>query len=279
MKTVYTVGEAAALLGVSTQMIRKYEEAGLLTPKRGENNYRFYESPDITMLMRIRLLRNLGFSLDNISQIMSPSRRSEIHSLFDDRITQMNAEIDRLRLMIACARLHDSYYEEYNRQRGRIRMERMPRMRCILYRDKRAIRPSFLKGDLLSQVLANSPPFQYMIRLPREREVIRAGEYEVGLAIPPAFDQFVPCFESELVLPEQLCVTAIICHAVEKKDALWESISLDQAFEDSGVYQYLLDHELTLSGDVVGTTYFDEIEGNIFTHYIKYYFPVAVSDL
>ena len=95
MKNMYSIGEVARLLGVSTQTLRKYERAGLLRMPRSDKNYRHFEAPDITMLMRIRLMRNLGFSLDEISRLVSQDC-TEREQLYDQRIEKLKQEISHL---------------------------------------------------------------------------------------------------------------------------------------------------------------------------------------
>ena len=48
------------LVGISSKNIRFYEEQGLLTPSRAENNYREYHEADIIRLKQIKFLRKLG---------------------------------------------------------------------------------------------------------------------------------------------------------------------------------------------------------------------------
>ena len=252
MKTRYSVGEVASLLGLSPQMIRKYEQLGLLAPSRSENNYRSYESPDITLLLRIRLLRNLGFSLEEIQEILSPGRRINVIQLYETQIEKMQEEIEHLEMMITCTKLHKKYYQEHVANKKEIQIEQTADMRFILYRNKRTIYPQFLHGDLLAKTLSYSPPFQYMIRFPNDREQIKKGEYEVGLVVPAEFSRFVPRYKEEHLLPAQTCVTVLVRHIVEKKDGLWENIPVDREFENSGIYDYLEENNLTVQDDIFG---------------------------
>ncbi len=61
MSTFYKIGEIAALYGVSTDVLRYYEELGILVPRRGSNGYRIYRTEDLWCLNIIRDLRELGF--------------------------------------------------------------------------------------------------------------------------------------------------------------------------------------------------------------------------
>ncbi len=72
-----TIKEAEARTGLARANIRYYEDQGFFSPARGENGYRDYSEENIDTLLKIKLLRQLGFSLEEIHQLQNGERALE----------------------------------------------------------------------------------------------------------------------------------------------------------------------------------------------------------
>jgi Cu(I)-responsive transcriptional regulator len=97
-----TIGEAAALSGVSAKMIRYYESIGLLRPAlRTAANYRTYDEEGIRSLLFIGRARELGFSIREIERLiglwLDPSHRSaEVKALALRHVEELGERIATL---------------------------------------------------------------------------------------------------------------------------------------------------------------------------------------
>lgn len=68
-RPVYSIGDLAKREGITTRAVRFYEERGFLKPlKRGRT--RFFTQADATRLKLVMRGKRLGFSLDEISEIV-----------------------------------------------------------------------------------------------------------------------------------------------------------------------------------------------------------------
>ncbi|MFN3866293.1 MAG: MerR family transcriptional regulator [Demequina sp.] len=65
------IGEAAERTGLSLRTIRYYEEVGLITPSaRSHGGFRLYTESDIARLMLVKRMKPLGFSLDEMRDLL-----------------------------------------------------------------------------------------------------------------------------------------------------------------------------------------------------------------
>jgi DNA-binding transcriptional MerR regulator len=94
------IGELARAAGASTKTIRYYEQIGLLPPaRRAENDYRLYSPEDIERLRFIRSARSLGFSLEDLKEVLALRDQGEAPCRYVVRLLEKkSAEIeDRMR--------------------------------------------------------------------------------------------------------------------------------------------------------------------------------------
>ena len=101
------IGGAAQASGVSAKMIRHYEAIGLIAkPARTYSGYRTYSERDIHTLRFIKQARNLGFSMKQISVLLSlwqnrarPSR--EVKNIALRHIQELDEKIHEMQAMKA----------------------------------------------------------------------------------------------------------------------------------------------------------------------------------
>lgn len=91
---IYQVEE---LVGITKKNIRFYEDEGLLNPDRNpENGYREYSLKDVKQLEKIKLLRKLDVSLENIRLMMNGKMSFEEamnHQIIELEKKQKDAEL------------------------------------------------------------------------------------------------------------------------------------------------------------------------------------------
>jgi DNA-binding transcriptional MerR regulator len=73
------IGELSRRTGVSTRLLRYYEEQGLLTPSRDSNGYRTYADDAVVRVRQIRRLLGAGLNTEVISSALQCARGEEAH--------------------------------------------------------------------------------------------------------------------------------------------------------------------------------------------------------
>lgn len=115
MASLLTIGDAAKASGLTTKMIRHYEQSGLLKAlPRTEAGYRLYNREQINQLRFIRQARSLGFSLHDIQSLLQlwqdPQRESRaVKQLAQQHLAEISSKIAELQHMQqVLSRLADS---------------------------------------------------------------------------------------------------------------------------------------------------------------------------
>ena len=70
-RALYGISVAAELTGVSPQMLRVYENRGLLDPQRTEGGTRRYSGHDIDRINQIMTLLASGLNLAGVAQVLA----------------------------------------------------------------------------------------------------------------------------------------------------------------------------------------------------------------
>lgn len=93
----YTTGEIAKLCGITVRTVQYYDKRGILIPTElTEGGRRLYSDDDFKKLKIICFLRNLDFSIDNISVLFNEQNTDKVISLLIEQQEQsLNQELKK----------------------------------------------------------------------------------------------------------------------------------------------------------------------------------------
>lgn len=100
--TQLTIGKLADVAGVPVDTVRFYERAGLLKKAtRTRSGYRLFDPNEATRLRFIRRAKALGFSLEDIAELLrlndGGGRRSAVRKIAEARLAEIAHKLSELR--------------------------------------------------------------------------------------------------------------------------------------------------------------------------------------
>jgi len=90
------VGEVAEAARVNTETLRYYERRGLIEqPTRSPGGHRLYDEQTVTTLRVIKAAQRLGFTLDEVADLIEVGRRRGPESDLQTRAREKLVEVDQ----------------------------------------------------------------------------------------------------------------------------------------------------------------------------------------
>ncbi|WP_438357113.1 Cu(I)-responsive transcriptional regulator [Kiloniella majae] len=99
------IGQVAEVSGLPAKTIRYYESIGLIEPAgRNSSGYRAYQEKDIETLKFIQRARSLGFSINEVSALLTlwhdrNRASSQVKALAKQHVADMDRKISELQSM------------------------------------------------------------------------------------------------------------------------------------------------------------------------------------
>lgn len=112
------IGELARRTGISTRMLRYYEEQNLLTSQRAANGYREYVEADVERASTIASLISSGLTTDLVRIVLSMDDRADEWTASCSRTfaERLNRELTSIEDKIACLTRSRSAVRSYLEQ-------------------------------------------------------------------------------------------------------------------------------------------------------------------
>ena len=97
------IGAVSKQTGVAIGALRYYESLGLLKSQRGEDNgYRYYSPEAVRQVKFIKKAQSLGFSLEDISEVLNVHQRGDVpcdlvQSILQEKIEKIETQIEEMK--------------------------------------------------------------------------------------------------------------------------------------------------------------------------------------
>ena len=261
---MFKIGTVSKLLGISMEGLRLYERKGITHPVRDpQTGYRYYSLLDITALIRSRNYRSLGFTMNQVSELLHEADVQKISRHYRAQAAFLCRERELLDLKI-------SYLQELASL-----IESLP---DSLGRFERVLRPGFFRTEFADdeQICANKEEFfHWMDYLPFAsvgprylHEVLSGGSTLTiaGLNLPEQYAHFFGVVESASIryYPPQLCLSAI---AVHRRGMSEEEFLVP-------FRKYAQQHHITAAGPIIANTFLSHDFAQSYARYRQVFIPL-----
>ena len=110
---MYGIQSASELTGVAKDMIRHYEKLGLISPGRGENNYRVFSENNLLRLVLIKYLNNLGIELKELRRMFQTDDLAAIVAHLRSETQRLDQLQKHIEAKAAATRMSLHCFEHY----------------------------------------------------------------------------------------------------------------------------------------------------------------------
>ncbi|PEW67838.1 MerR family transcriptional regulator [Bacillus cereus] len=95
---MFKIGDFSKLSSISIRMLRHYDKVELLQPVKinEQSRYRYYSAAQLKKVNQIQMLKDMGFNIATIKEIVASDNMEVIKSQFKNRSAQIKGEMDDL---------------------------------------------------------------------------------------------------------------------------------------------------------------------------------------
>lgn len=98
---LYKISEAAKITDTSRQTLIFYDKKGILSPEFiDDNSYRFYSDYQIKLIETINILKNFGFSLNDIKEYLNNRNEDDLITLLTEAELRMSNRIKEIKAQL-----------------------------------------------------------------------------------------------------------------------------------------------------------------------------------
>lgn len=171
----YLIKEVSELVGISPTTIRYYEKIGIIHVEKDEKTgYRYFSPIDINILMRLRILREQGFTMEEIEKLFCAENVDGTVDLYRKKEELLEQDIRKLQEQKAAIKREELLMRERD-DKYVIR----PRMYGVLYRNN----DNIFKDRMLRETIAEWMHHAFYTLPLFEVEVSSVGETRFSMGI------------------------------------------------------------------------------------------------
>ena len=265
----YKVSSLAKEMGVSADLLKLYEEHGLLEPRRDpQSRYRYYDIYDGGRVVSSMTLRNMGFSVRQTSALLSGASLTQLHAALGERIAGLQEELARLERLIPAVEEYAALLEGVSAPSAPVSCMR-PGYYFLAQSAQEEFHQTERQKALARRLLEELPYSERLLVI--DRNSFAQGQefrFQWGLAIREDRSAGWP-LEEMRYFPPRPCLRLSEAHSAA-------SLVCREAFAPLG--RFLAGNSMALEDDIVCQVPVTSVEGGQRTAYRMIYLPVSAEN-
>ncbi|NLB29189.1 MAG: MerR family transcriptional regulator [Clostridiales bacterium] len=264
----YKIGEVARILGISADLLRYYEEKGVVSPEKDPvNNYRYYDTWDINYLIDCLWYKNFGFGIEQVARMVTECTYDTLLDTLEVKSSQIRENIRRQELLLQRIQKFKERLEVTKSYVGRFEVRECKSFYYYINRYNSEYDNRTSTHDISRRWLKYMPFTRRYFEIPEDAIKGSSNDYEWGFSVSAQYVDVLGVDISPPVreMPSSLCVhSAFTSSGPDRFSPRKIDFLLDYARENG----------LEPSGGAFGNLACSVMENGEETGYFEVYLPV-----
>ena len=267
----YKIGDVARILGISPDLIRYYEEKGIVRPtKDPANNYRYYDAWDINYLTDCLWFKNFGFGIDQVSQLVTEYSYDSLLDCLDNKADELLASIKRQELLLQRIRKYCEKLVQTKKQLGKCDLAQNDEFVRYINRRNATYDSDARLQSLTREWLKYMPFTRRYFEIPEEALLAGGEDYEWGFSLGM---QYVTEFGINIIPPIEFVPSALCIYSAFKSVGKGNFTPRHLDF----MKDFAAENGYRITGRAFGNLSCSVIEDDLPTGYFEVWLPVEAE--
>lgn len=264
----YKIGDVARILGISPDLIRYYEEKGVVSPQKDPcNNYRYYDTWDINFLIDCLWYKNFGFGIEQVAHMVNDCTYDMLLDSIEDKEEEILESIRHQELLLQRIRRYVERLRTTKNNIGKCEVKQSAEFIRYINRHNFEYDDQAVLQKISREWLKYMPFTRRYFEVPRDGITGDSDGYMWGFSLGA---QYVEEFDVLVKPPIQRVPSCLCIHSAFK------SAGRDQfsARHTDFLHEYAAANGYRVAGNAFGNLACSVIEGDEITGYFEVWLPV-----
>ena len=253
---MYKIGEAARLLGLSTEALRYYERKGLIVPhKDSVSNYRYFDASQINHLLNMQKYQKLGFTLYELMDLFESRGNDMFLELMEQKEKELLQESVSMSLRLHSIHLSLECIALAERAQHAIQFVTRPALYRISYMQDDVILADDASLSEELRMWSKSSELQFLSARICAKDFISGQEhFDYGFCMYETIGDFIGIRINDVVRQYAECPALAYCFEADAQHTILQ--------EKEKLLQFMEAQHLMLDGDILSQVLYSACENH-----------------